>query len=117
MASLNNLFPWPTGENSETIPADAEASIAEYGGDALGTSTDGDHWQATTPSNAIAQAIAGREAIETEDLPPLYESVDTDGLNAVLQSAPNASITFPYRGYEVTVTGSGDIDLIHLDDE
>lgn len=117
MALLKALSPWRTGENTGTIPADAEASSAEHDGDTIGTSTDETDSLAKNPSNEIAQAIADREEIATEELPPLYDSVDTEGLNAVLQSAPDATVTFPHRGYEVTVTGSGEVNLTRIDDE
>lgn len=111
MPLLRAITPWRSAEDAETLPADAEASTSGYDGDTVGTCTDGTDRLDPIPSNEIARAIAEREAVATEDLPPLFDSVDTDGLNAFLQSAPEATITFPYRGYEVTVTGSGEVHL------
>lgn len=117
MSLLEVLSPWRSGENTGTFPADAEASSAGDDGDTIGASTDETDGLDKNPSNEVARAIAEREERATEGLPPLYDSVDTDGLNAVLQSAPDATITFPHRGYHVTVTGSGEVNLTRVDDE
>lgn len=66
-------------------------------------------------TNAIALAIARSEGIDVGEVPPLYGPIDTDGLNAFLQSAPDATVTFPYRGFEITITGRGDVELASLE--
>lgn len=117
MALPNVLSPWRTGENSEPVPADAKPSSADNGDGPPGTSPDESDWRDKIPSNMIAQAIADREGIATEEVPPLYDSVETEGLNAFLQSAPDATVSFPHRGYVVTVAGPGEVDLTRVDDD
>ncbi|ELY56012.1 hypothetical protein C491_13712 [Natronococcus amylolyticus DSM 10524] len=48
------------------------------------------------------------------DLPPLYNAIDIDALNALVADSCEStlkSITFQYDGYTVTVTGNGDITV------
>lgn len=45
------------------------------------------------------------------ELPPLYEAVDPDALNAVVSGLSEGQVEFPYAGYDVTVYGDGTITL------
>lgn len=80
-------------------------------GPAADAARDRDH------TNAIALAIARSEGIDVGEVPPLYGPLDTDGLNAFLRTAPDATVTFPYRGFEITITGRGDVELVPLEEE
>ncbi|MFC4437667.1 MULTISPECIES: HalOD1 output domain-containing protein [Natrialbaceae] len=61
----------------------------------------------------IAERIAEREGLTPINLqPPLYESVDTDALEALLDSSNDAiSVSFTYRGYTVHVDGTGSVRI------
>lgn len=55
------------------------------------------------PSRAVVQAVASIEGIETLELPPLYESIDPDALDALFRGDADGRITFTYNGYTITV--------------
>jgi len=70
------------------------------------------------PSTAIVSEIARLEGMEpTEIEPPLYEVLDPDALDALFTSTgaqpprEGGYVLFTYRDYEVTVYGSGRIDI------
>jgi hypothetical protein len=67
-------------------------------------------------STAVVEAVAQRVGAEPADLdPPLFAAVDPDALDEVLASmesvGPGGSVSFHYRGFEVTVHADGDVDL------
>lgn len=73
-------------------------------------------WDDRLPSNEVALAIASREHVVVGELPPLFESVDTDALDKLIRGTPTSSATFTHCGYEVTVTGDGEVELTRLDE-
>lgn len=80
------------------------------------TSTDGAGHppapRSAPPTHAVAAAIAAREGVDPTDLPPLHGSIDTEAMDAVLRSAAGARLAFTHLGYEVTVTGDGDVSVV-----
>lgn len=73
-------------------------------------------WDDRLPSNAVALAIAGREHVVVGELPPLFGSVDTDALDALVRDAPGSVVSFTHLGYEVTVTGDGEVELTPVEE-
>jgi len=73
--------------------------------------------QAASPSAAIVEEVATRESVGATELPPLYESVDSEAIDALVDATEPRSavdrIRFTYHGYEVTVTGDG---VVHLEE-
>lgn len=70
-----------------------------------------------SPSIAVVERVAALEATDPTALPPVYETVDTDALDALVESASksdssNFQIEFPYYGHEITVATNG---VIHID--
>lgn len=66
-------------------------------------------------SNRILFKIAEREGVDPTDLPILAETIDPDALESLIKSlSDNGSVNFRYYGYDVQVTGDGDIDLTEL---
>lgn len=66
----------------------------------------------------IAERIAAREGVDPVELAvPLYEVVETDALEALVnrtdgrQSQNDLSVGFSYLGYAVTVHGSGGVTI------
>ncbi len=66
----------------------------------------------------VLEAIADREDREPAELePPLYEVVSPEALDDLFTPASDENssrpgrVTFRYRGYDVTVHASGDVDL------
>lgn len=76
---------------------------------------------APTPSasSLVIQRVAAAEGVDPIDLPPLYDTIDTDALDTLVQRAPPTGneartpqeIRFTYHGYDVRVTGSGFVSL------
>lgn len=108
------------GANRSTAEdaAGAEARAGDREGDESAVLGPADApWSDEEPANAVARAIARNEDTDIAALPPLFSAIDTEGLNAVLRSAPGATVTFPHLGYEVTATGSGSVELRPLEDD
>lgn len=66
----------------------------------------------------IAEAAADALQTPIEELPPLSNSVDVDGLDALVSNDPDhdVAITFPYAGLQVHVH-SDDIVYVHPNDD
>lgn len=70
-----------------------------------------------TPSSAVVKSVAAVTNTDPMDLPPLYESVDTDALDSFVESDAgadagddtNASLRFTFSGTVVTVSDDGEI--------
>ena len=61
-------------------------------------------------SLAVVNAVSKRAGRGPEELRPLQDVVDADGLNALFKNG-DGSVTFPYEGFLVTVDGSGSVEL------
>lgn len=64
-----------------------------------------------TPSEAIILGIAERKDVDQADLPPLYDVVDPDALDAIVDDENSCRVSFEYAGYEVTVDGSNSVSI------
>ncbi|WP_435154788.1 HalOD1 output domain-containing protein [Haladaptatus sp. DFWS20] len=55
-------------------------------------------------SHQIVVAVADHAGVETSNLPRLYDSIDPDALNAMVEhGGANLRISFSFAGYEVVV--------------
>lgn len=54
----------------------------------------------------ILRAVAARDGVDPIELPPSYDSIDPEALEAVIDArdSGHVSVEFAYSGYEVTVT-------------
>lgn len=67
-----------------------------------------------TASEAVLAAVAEREGLDETDLSePLYDAIDPDALNALVQSG-RGHVSFQYAGYLVTVDHDRNIRLTPL---
>ena len=57
------------------------------------------------PSIALVEAVADRKKVDPTDLPPLYDVVDPDALDTLLDDVEEVS--FAYSGYHVTLRTGG----------
>ena len=71
-----------------------------------------------SPSTRIVTRIAAAEGVEPTALePPLYDVVDPDALDRLVESSADgpidadATITFTYHSYRVNVDGAGTVDV------
>lgn len=84
---------------------DPESSVV------LGTAT----WERdteNTPVYAAVSAVAEVDGTDPVELPPLYDAIDPEALNALFTSqshAPVERLSFQYAGYEVVVRGNGTV--------
>lgn len=111
MKILSNPTRWLSIWTGVNAPTGNEIPSVEGCKESKQTRRDGGGWGDKEPSNAVANVVADREGVATENLPPIYSSIDPDGLNAVIQSSTDATVTFEHCGYEVTVTGRGELQL------
>jgi len=57
------------------------------------------------PSHAVARSVAAATDRVVVDLPPLYETIDTDALDHLFDRGARVAVSFRYAGCDVTVTG------------
>jgi hypothetical protein len=66
-------------------------------------------------TSAIVQQVATATDTEVTQLPSLYDRIDPDALEAIVEStgasATSLSIAFEYAGHHVTVTGDGTVHV------
>lgn len=74
--------------------------------------------QQKPPSKRVIESIAAEENVEPTELgPPLYETVDLEALDKLVESAstgPTGSsclVEFVYMGYSISVSTAGDVEL------
>lgn len=74
-------------------------------------------WTATNPPTAaVVESVAQRADLDTTELPPLYDAIDPDALDALFDHAGQESgsgprVVFSYGGFEVTVEHDGWLTL------
>lgn len=65
-------------------------------------------------TGAVLNTVAERTGTDVLELPPIYDAIDPDALEAVLGHANGGGdcrVEFSYHGYQVTVTGAGEVSL------
>ena len=69
-------------------------------------------WSAVSPSTAVAELVAEVADCELDAVGPLYDTIDSDALDALVRHRDGSTdcvVTFPYDGMEVTVSGDGEV--------
>ena len=69
-------------------------------------------WSAVDPSTAVAELLADAAGCEPAEVGPLYDTVDSDALDSLVrhgESAAGCTVTFPHDGFEVSVSGDGEV--------
>lgn len=100
------------------MPVDASRREGPAPGETVRYRLDADE----SPTLGVLEAVAaasGRSVLpedadaDTEPLPPLFEAIDPDALDAFHRSTEgsetDARIVFTYAGYDVTVGSDGDV--------
>jgi hypothetical protein len=59
----------------------------------------------------IVEAVADRSDADPLELPPLYDYVDPDALDAFVRGTADGVVAFRYAGDAVTVDSSGEVDV------
>lgn len=66
-------------------------------------------------SQRVVFAVADRTGVSAHELPPLYDRIDPDALNALVRSDDaDLELSFSFAGYRVTVDTDG---AIHVREE
>ena len=69
-------------------------------------------WSETQPSAAVTEHISAMTGREQTDFAPLYETVDPEALDSLVESSDRStpvSISFEYAGHSVTVRSDGEL--------
>lgn len=71
------------------------------------------------PSAAVVDAVTAETDAAVEELPPLYDAVDADALDALLgddraSASRGIRVEFDYAGYHVAIGSVGDVELTPL---
>lgn len=65
--------------------------------------------ETANPSLSVVRTVSEESGTDTMELPPLYETIDPDALDAAIDDLETGEIAFKYAGYSVTVDATGDI--------
>ena len=65
-----------------------------------------------TASEAVVATVADRADADPTDLPPLYDAIDPDALDAIFRDGRPGRVSFEYAGYEVTVCGRDQVTVV-----
>jgi len=69
-----------------------------------------DEWE---PSTAIVRAVSSHTGQSVMELPPLYEAVDPDALDALFSGRQTLGVlTFAYAGHDVTIRTDQTVDVV-----
>lgn len=72
-------------------------------------------WSVVPPSTAIVETVAARSGREPTTMNPIYDTVDTDAIDALIRSAERGaskeetSISFEFADHDVTVRSDGSV--------
>lgn len=89
-------------------------SPGDRGGDpADGTVRAQFDWASVSPSMAVIETVSVATDREPTDVPSLYEFVDTDALDSLVEGGADVSddtvVSFRFAGRRVTVRSSGEV--------
>lgn len=93
----------------------AQKNTLEFSDDSVTPITK--HWDRDsedTPVYAVVSAVAEADGTDPVELPPLYEAIDSEALNALFTARSETTVgkvAFQYAGYNVTVRGNGEVHV------
>lgn len=64
-----------------------------------------------SPSERVVTLVANRADADPLRLPPLYEAIDPDALDAFVRGVPDGEVRFRYVGYVITVESTGTVHI------
>lgn len=65
----------------------------------------------TETTERIVETVATTKSVDPLDLPPLYDSIDPEALEKLVDRMDEGEVVFTYAGTEVTVTEDGSVDV------
>lgn len=69
----------------------------------------------TDTTERIVETVATTKSVDPLDLPPLYDSIDPEALEKLVDRMDEGEVVFTYAGTEVTVTEDGSVDVVEGD--
>jgi len=64
----------------------------------------------------VLSAVARQTGVDVADLEaPLYEAIDPDALDRLLQHGADVTVSFEYDGHDVSVRGDGTVSVVEDD--
>lgn len=90
----------------DSAPNNPGTTIGTYGSD--------DYLE---PSTEIVLAVADRSDRPVDELPPLFQVLDPESLDRLLEDTDNStvSVAFEYVGYRIVVSADGTLEIGPLD--
>lgn len=64
-----------------------------------------------TASERVIRRVSTAADSDPVELPPLYDAIDPDALDALVERMSDGTVSFVYAGYEVIVENDGTVDL------
>ena len=64
-----------------------------------------------TATEQVIQAVATTTGTDPLELPPLYETVDPDALDALVEDMTTGTISFTYTGRDILVHSDGTVTI------
>lgn len=64
-----------------------------------------------TATKQVVRTVAETTETDPLELPPLYETIDPDALDALVEDMEAGTISFPYVGHEITVNSDGTVTI------
>lgn len=80
----------------------------------LSTTAEWEQDTENTPVYAVVSAVSNASGLDVFELPPLYEAINPDALNALFTSRSEpggGNVSFEYAGYDVVVRGTGVVEV------
>jgi len=68
-----------------------------------------------TASMRVVRRVARETGTDTAELPPLYDAIDPEALDAVVESTGTKSVTFTYVDHAVSVDANGTVSVASED--
>jgi hypothetical protein len=62
-------------------------------------------------SERVIRTISTAADSDPTELPPLYDAIDPDALDALVERMSDGSVSFAYAGYDVTVESDGTVEF------
>lgn len=64
-----------------------------------------------TATEQVIRTVAETTGTDPLELPPLYDTIDPDGLDALIEDMTTGTISFTYTGRDITVHSDGTVTI------
>lgn len=67
--------------------------------------------QSLSPSEQVVETVAAHAGTRPMDLPPLFDAIDPDALDTVVEGMAEVNLTFEYAGFSVRIDSGGRVEV------